>query len=243
MTDLTRLQSIFKEFRETTVLVEKGVAPKCAMPVNPPNFVPAKTVKEINKKAKSLGLGRIVNKNITDPKAFLRRANEILEEAARVQRKYPMVLKHAKTDKWSLKSIELWKESGLDMEGWAGSVGDYTPSDKLIRLASNRSAYEGPILGEMHVDTTATGVFRHEYGHYLQDRIDKTKAYKEFTELHQKHSSAWWKKNVSNYGGQDLDEAFAESFCAYTNPLYRKIRQPRLHPQIENIMEEITGGL
>jgi predicted ABC-type ATPase len=33
MTDLTRLQSIFKEFRESTVLVEKAIAPKCAMPV------------------------------------------------------------------------------------------------------------------------------------------------------------------------------------------------------------------
>lgn len=45
MTDLTRLQSIFKEFRESTVLVEKAIAPKCAMPVKPRILFDASKVK------------------------------------------------------------------------------------------------------------------------------------------------------------------------------------------------------
>ena len=109
--------------------------------------------------------------------------------------------------------------------------------------------------GKHLMGTDLNSTYRHEFGHHVhrkvltsQQRIKWTNMFNE-RKLNRKHLDVrgskiklkeideWFKKNLSKYGGSMTSEAFAESFSAYTSPLYTESKK-KLPDFIEQFLKD-----
>lgn len=123
------------------------------------------------------------------------------------------------------------------------SIAYYWEHKKLIRIGANRISTRRANLsvgGAWTVGTDYNSVFRHELGHFVHwsvPNLFEEWAYKFRHLSNDKAFSAleWFKVKVSVYSGSNYMEAFAESFTAYTSPLYKKGMLPK---EIEEFFDE-----
>ena len=135
---------------------------------------------------------------------------------------------------------------GKDGRQHSDAVGLYDPSDNHITVAAaylDHRQYDSPRVGRWVVDDTFDGTVRHEFGHYVMERLLSNK---ELTLWMQKFNDVDLNpaapknaiaKNVSKYAATSSKECFAESFCAYTHPGYRRGMLP---PEFEDFFDNLV---
>lgn len=120
------------------------------------------------------------------------------------------------------------------------SVATYEPALKRIEIGTYASVKRTsePVFGKWVVDTSFGGSFRHEYGHHVW--------YTSFTPLQKQNWDDIWrsmktnekKATVSKYAASHPEELWAESFCAYTHPEYKRGSLPLV---IEEFLDKAIG--
>lgn len=109
----------------------------------------------------------------------------------------------------------------------SGAQGVYKHSKKTIDVSAALPLEHKLSIGSGNWNTTSDlpGLFRHEFGHHLQlQKIGNAKqsVWKKWDDLYKDKGVSFFKSNVSSYGSTNRLESFAESFAAYTSPLYKK---------------------
>lgn len=118
--------------------------------------------------------------------------------------------------------------------------------ESKIKLGSSVSTVSSGASGASGVGRIPITTFRHELGHHVHKELllrNRTwrsmDMYSKWDDLWKAKGSKWFKKNVSNYAGTNVREAFAESWNAYMSPAYKKGMLPK---EIENFFEEMLSG-
>jgi hypothetical protein len=126
-----------------------------------------------------------------------------------------------------------------------GAVGLFYPEKNIIRLAGKNFANKRPALrfNEFSVGKDANSILRHEYGHNIYySSVQDSRVWDAF---YKEKGGDYFKKNISLYGSTNKEEAFAETFAAYTSPLYGKPivkgKYLLMPEEIEKVMEQIIG--
>jgi hypothetical protein len=135
---------------------------------------------------------------------------------------------------------------GGDGRQHSDAVGLYDPWNNHITVAAaylTHRQYDSPRVGRWVVDDTFEGTVRHEFGHYVQDHLLSNK---ELTLWMQKFNDVDLDpaapknaiaKHISKYAATSSKECFAESFCAYTHPGYRRGMLP---PEFEDFFDNLV---
>jgi hypothetical protein len=113
-------------------------------------------------------------------------------------------------------------------------------------------AESGPLtVGEFLVDRSGHGVVRHEFGHYVHDRMvdgEKSSEWDGIYNVVQKQPldvrpgteyDLDYSPVVSGYAVHNSNELFAESFCAYTHPDYKRGSLPaKVEKFLDNLIKK-----
>jgi SPP1 gp7 family putative phage head morphogenesis protein len=105
----------------------------------------------------------------------------------------------------------------------------------LYELGGGRSLHTAGVGAKQEALRAWNKFYR---GRYKWD--NQTKKWINDTAWDAESGSRIFSEKVSHYAGTDANEAFAESFSAYTSPLYG-IEGKRLPKQIEELLEDIIG--
>lgn len=90
---------------------------------------------------------------------------------------------------------------------------------------------------------TLRAAMRHEYGHAIHSElkaaasIEGQQMFLEWWNLYQRHDRSWWAGWVSKYGSTNAQEAFAESWAAFSSESYI---QGTLPAEVEGFMTKVT---
>jgi len=117
------------------------------------------------------------------------------------------------------------------------------------RILSDGSEVER--LYSAHTISSESGVaqtvWQHELGHHVHmsqlrsvpvwNDLNLTRAW---NDIWDQKGSQWFKKNVTLYSGANVREAFAETFAAYYNPLYKRGLLPEI---LEEFMDGLSTGI
>ena len=125
--------------------------------------------------------------------------------------------------------------------------GLYDPPTNTIILPGGalvNGTQKAPIIGQDNfvVDRSLDGAYRHELGHaiYYKDRgVTELSQWPKVIQDAGGYSKL--RKSVSEYAGTNADEAFAESFSAYTHPAYGRNPATKLPKPIHDFMEKHYG--
>ena len=133
-----------------------------------------------------------------------------------------------------------------DEKGWdSRRLGQFRISEKRIYMAGKgRENWADQLRlseGQWLAGGDLASVMRHEYGHYIHENYVKGIELSKWTRLYNSNPADWWKDNVTTYSAKNAKEAFAESFSAYTSPLYGLDKGKRLPIKIESYMESVFG--
>jgi len=187
----------------------------------------------------NLGLGNVI---YDSKKAFVRVMNPIGEDFVRMRDKFPE-LKRTMSENPLHNGLEvIGKEATLSGRGHAGAVGLYRGDWDDIIL-SVRGKVTNPVLHmkDMHVGNDVQSLLRHEYGHHIHKGLLGGKRARWFKIYNDRKKSKTWGA-ISNYASTNMHEAFAESFSAYTSPLYGTTKRRVLPKEIEDFMKDLLGG-
>jgi len=122
------------------------------------------------------------------------------------------------------------------------TLAQYNTRTRLISMGNKPLVRSTPTLniGTAHnVSNDYAGSFRHEFGHYVHLSImkfDTKKPWRDFCMDALKKNPSFFDRKISVYASTDQYEAFAEAFCAYTSPLYKKGDLPE---NIEKLVESM----
>jgi len=226
-----------------------------------PSFIPARNIKEAEERFNNLGIQRISKPGSgrttwKTEKAFVNDAlNPILEELTRLEQEFPDLIGLLKKKKlWDLEfyrgknlSPALVQNNINDIEGLYNEVQRrirFAMSDVAKKAKPHLSSGRALLVGK----DFRTGL-RHELGHHFE-RVVMMDHEGPLQHIRSKFIDVWeklgkdnyFKKKVSGYSGTNLHEAFAESFSAYTSPLYGTPKKLKLPKEIENIFNHLLKG-
>ncbi len=133
-------------------------------------------------------------------------------------------------DKNPVRYLVLINDKNLSIENdedelYKRAVGLYDPDfDKLIvsrGVIDKEWVDNKPKIGSFVADNGSLGVYRHELGHHVFDKLEKfTGARAAFNDIYNNLNESQIKKGISIYASTNNQEGFAEAFSAYTNPKY-----------------------
>ena len=140
--------------------------------------------------------------------------------------------------------------SGGFVESMEGNklLGFYRTSSSEIHM-SKLAIRKKPLLAmggnTFNVASDFSGVFRHEYGHHVWFKGLTGNQRLKFINYTKANRKIFGHK-VSHYAGTNTKEAFAETFSAYTSPIYDRTAafgtRHRLPQVIEELMDDLMGG-
>lgn len=214
-----------------------------------PGFVPASSVKEAEERLNKVGVGQIVSSDIKgwkNKKAFLSKAmNPMLEEMERLNTEFPFLI--SQLNKQKIWSIEVAR--GKWLPGQIGVPGKYLRPNRAIELAMTDVSHKAKLSLSIGRGCFTTGKsfhsnLRHEIGHHYYDVVSYSN---ELREKRKEFSKIWnrlggknyFKKNISEYAGTNLNESFAEAFSAYTSPLHKGKKV--LPKELTNYFDDLLG--
>jgi len=167
------------------------------------------------------------------------RLNDVSDEIARVMNEFPQAKKYLEElPNLSFEFVDQIKNSPPEVLGGyiiGNKQSAIQVTDRLGKSTSNLKT------GEWMVDRSTTGVVRHEIGHAVNDTLPLNQRMEWNAISSEFRGSSDVKRLVSQYGGQDSSELFAESFSFFTHRNYGKPNTPRLPESIENYMARVTG--
>ena len=132
------------------------------------------------------------------------------------------------------------------LDGEIGVTGTYHQRSKLLTVAGKTNKVNRLSIGKKHsVGSDFNTTVRHEYGHFIEmsffDKDDRARWADLYRKLTVQDKGKYFKK-VSVYANQDAREAFAESFAAYSSPLYESgVIGKTLPKELEEYFEEVVG--
>ena len=143
----------------------------------------------------------------------------------------------------NLFSLRLYSRGNIPNAG-NGVLAQYSPFLKEIRVA--RSALVRTehhlVFGKHNVGLDYATSLRHEYGHHVWFKKMSPKQRTEWRRYFSRSGGEYNKtlgKAVSEYGSSNVEELFAESFAAYTSPLYKAGTMPT---EIETLLSRAIGA-
>jgi hypothetical protein len=102
---------------------------------------------------------------------------------------------------------------------------------RLSRWPHDELSVGPDIIGDVahNVSFKGPGILRHEIGHHFHyvARGGAKKLANDMKRLYERKGAKWVKRNVSLYSGTNWHEFYAESFAAYTSPLYKSGMLPK----------------
>lgn len=121
------------------------------------------------------------------------------------------------------------------------NVAIYLPEERIIRLGKNSMKRMRSDLylnkGNHTVATDFGSNIRHEYGHYIHSEI-LSNSQKDTWRLFFHENERLFKTSVSRYASTNAEEAFAETFSAYTSEYYgKKFTGGVLNRKIEDLFK------
>lgn len=183
-------------------------------------FVPPKTERELHSRLRDVNINPYGFEGYSKEEV-LRLETVILQQTEEMVYKLP-VLKERLAGKGKADLILRNVETLKIPRSRARANGYWDPLNSQIVLATKGK----PIGDQLHPGSFLTGddlgsLTRHEYGHYLYDRVLARKEFEEWRRLYSGIPKSTIKKTISEYaGGWNFHEFFAESFAFYTSPLY-----------------------
>lgn len=134
--------------------------------------------------------------------------------------RFPKLNKINKSFKLKLINVSEYNMNAhLPSEYKRNIVGLWSNNSKLITLTTDRKLSNTLTVGEFHVGGDVLSTARHEFGHRIYDRLSP-KVKKEWLDIHTNNPLSV--RGVSQYATTNELENFAESFSAYTSPLYKE---------------------
>lgn len=234
-------KNIGKQFyrtKATTKAITKATT-KATTKTKTTDFIPSKTLSDAKKVINNLGFKNVTNPDGMSNTEFLKIHNETNKELSRIFSKYKNIDGIIKKGK---RPITMEIIGGSDLGLGNGAVGLFDWDAKMMQLAGRLSS--NPMLklgkGVFNVGDDYQTILRHEFGHYFHHCLVSgrtSKDVKSFFIMYNKNPS-FFAKNVSEYASENAAEAFAETFAAYTSPLYKSGSLPK---EIETIFSKILG--
>ncbi len=119
-----------------------------------------------------------------------------------------------------------------------GTVGRYFIDNSSIEIASKQKVIPQLTIGKnaYTVGRDIRTLARHEMGHHIQSIIPQGFKNKEWAEIYKKLKVKKLDETISKHASINSQELFAESFSAYTSPLYKKGMMPQ---KIEQYFDKI----
>lgn len=142
--------------------------------------------------------------------------------------------------RFPLKGLRL--NNGTMLPEGKGIIGKYSAKERTIHIAGEMGKEHTLTLGVCNVSKDYYGILRHEYAHHIWDINKADVLVNEFRQLHTqltKMDKNIFKWSVSRYAHENVADAFAEAFSAYTSPLYER---KMLQPQLENFFDHWLDG-
>jgi hypothetical protein len=201
---------------------------------------------------------------VKDKSKFLSSLDSMRKHLSGVYDRHPVLNKKIREKNRSIRTLTLINKEGF---GRNRSIGKCFSNRRNITLANEYKGAGSLRLGDGNygVDTTFTGIYRHEIGHHyqLQDNELRDSWNKLLTDnginpgrggtvalgggstfsyegiSRDRNAEKYWTENVSKYSACNTWEAFAESFCAYTHPDYGKTVS--LPKEIEAFFDKHVG--
>jgi len=130
----------------------------------------------------------------------------------------------------------------------SGTLGCFQVREGRIQIATSISLYDGEIkpshtekisFGKYHPVQGAGATMRHEIGHAMLNSIPPSASSK-WNKLMGKIGITEIGRSISVYGKTNSEEAFAESFSAYTSRAYKTSKQ-KLPKEVDSYFKELVG--
>lgn len=138
-----------------------------------------------------------------------------------------------------LQEFELLDKTQTITEAGRKVTAFYRPDVKYISIGAKGKGLNNTLkFGGYSVGEDIASITRHEYGHFLWNEDLTNIERKRFEKIYLNNSTVWVKQNISEYASTSLKEGFAESFSAYTSPLYKQGMLPK---EIEAYFDDIFG--
>ena len=207
----------------------------------------AKTLEEAEERFKSVGINSVTkgNEKLVREEWLKTSVSPMLKEMERIKIKFPEIFNLIDKSDNPIKVLEIWR--GSSFPGDKTVYGMYSENKKHIRLMVPHP--NSKIRKMEHLLTVGEGNFsissdpmsslRHEFGHYLQETVlmkdsFKDKVWRKIAERENVYD--YFEKYVSKYASSNVQEAFAESFAAYTSPKYQTGMLPK---EIEKYFDDL----
>jgi len=118
----------------------------------------------------------------------------------------------------------------------------YNSGKKRIRYAIKGDSLlwkkGAPRSGYWRVSEHGISTYSHEVGHHVQDVVMDKRLVSRWNQTFHSQPESWWKTNLSQYGSLNAEEAFAESFAAFTNTKYKRGMLPK---DVEGFFDDLFG--
>jgi len=116
---------------------------------------------------------------------------------------------------------------------------------KIANAGIGKTGQDSLTIGKFNASPDARGTFRHELGHGLYSaRVGLEKesgGVHNWVRIWRTVGEQGFAKKVSGYSKTNSEEAFCESFSAYTNKGYGKVGTKRLPAEVETYFRGILG--
>ncbi len=205
------------------------------------DYIPAKTIKELEDKfSKDLNIGYPSFSSKYSQEQALELGNQIAKHFDDLFTQFPK-LKTSTAEGQQLFDMFFYKKTSFSGTSGASLQGEYNRSTFRIELAGSLQKGNSLTVGKNNWGTSNDlfTVSRHEFAHhtYANNLTSSTK--KDFIDIWKDSGEKYFSKNVSKYAGSNIKEAFAESFSAYTSPIYKEGMLPK---QIEKYFDDLYSN-
>jgi len=135
-----------------------------------------------------------------------------------------------------------FSESGF-LEGERGKRGVFLAASNELSVGFGKGRTISslvPKIGDytFNIDESLQGILRHEIGHNFG--VQEWRILGRWEDLYNKKGSGWFAENVSMYSETSYDEAFAESFSAFTSPKYKRGMLPK---EVESFFDDFMKAI
>ena len=164
------------------------------------------------------------------------RVGTCFAELERMRAKNPEIAKLAKKQKMK-PIVRFMTGNHLPRRSGVGGGYDYITGELFMPVDHRALSSKTLKLGGHSIGENVADIFRHEYGHHLHDNCLGAGAHAKWEGVYSGLRNKMGR--VSQYASTDAAEAFAESFCAYTHPKYKRGSLPY---GIERFMDNNIRG-
>lgn len=202
-----------------------------------PIWIGIKNSKEIPSGLKSFGINNIGIKNMKLDKG-IGWVNYYGKNLESVYNRFPGLVESAKDRLLFDLIIE-----NKSFVGRKGTRGIHSRFNHKINMAIKGISQKDSLnlgSGGWFVGSDAGSLFRHEFGHHIWYDVLSDTQKSEFVRLARSRNLKEWKNIVSEYASTNGRELFAESFSAYTSPIYSASNK-KLPDEIVNFFKSIFG--